>query len=142
MNGNAELLNFVYQNSQMGVETIEQLLDIVKDKEFKEHLQEQYEGYLMFHRDAKELLNDSGHDEKGLSAFEKIRTYLMINIQTMMDQSTSHIAQMMITGSTMGVTEAIQKEHDYKDADKKILDLMEDLQVFEEKNIKKLKKFL
>ena len=26
MNGNAELLNFVYQNSQMGVETIEQLL--------------------------------------------------------------------------------------------------------------------
>lgn len=96
----------------------------------------------MFHRDAKELLNDSGHDEKGLSAFEKIRTYLMINIQTMMDQSTSHIAQMMITGSTMGVTEAIQKEHDYKDADKKILDLMEDLQGFEEKNIKKLKKFL
>ena len=142
MNGNAELLNFVYQNSQMGVETIEQLLDIVKDKEFKEHLHEQYEVYLMFHRDAKELLNDSGHDEKGLSAFEKIRTYLMINIQTMMDQSTSHIAQMMITGSTMGVTEAIQKEHDYKDADKKILDLMEDLQGFEEKNIKKLKKFL
>ena len=49
---------------------------------------------------------------------------------------------MMITGSTMGVTEAIQKEHDYKNADKKILDLMEDLQEFEEKNIKKLKKFL
>ena len=25
MNGNAELLNFIYQNSQMGVETMEQL---------------------------------------------------------------------------------------------------------------------
>lgn len=142
MNGNAELLNFVYQNSQMGVETIEQLMEIVKEQEFKKHLQEQYEGYVKFHKDAREMLNESGHDEKGLSTFEKIRTYLMINFQTLTDQSTSHIAQMMITGSTMGITEAIQKENEYKDAEKKILKLMKDLKKFEEENIEKLKMFL
>lgn len=35
MNGNAELLNFVYQNSQMGVHTLEQLIRIVEDDDFK-----------------------------------------------------------------------------------------------------------
>jgi len=41
MNGNAELLNFVYQNSQMGVDTIKQLIGIAEDNEFKKHLEAQ-----------------------------------------------------------------------------------------------------
>ena len=56
MNGNAELLNFIYQNSQMGVETMEQLGGITKDCEFRSFLEKQQEGYLLFHRKAKELL--------------------------------------------------------------------------------------
>ena len=38
MNKNAELLNFVYQNSQMGVHTLEQLIDIAENDNFKQHL--------------------------------------------------------------------------------------------------------
>ena len=142
MDGNAELLNFVYQNSQMGVDTLDQLSTIVKDQEFKDYLKKQYEGYLDFHKEAREKVLESGHDEKGLSAFEKIKTYLMVNMQTLTDQSTSHIAQMLITGSSMGVTDAIKKEKEYKDARKDILALMEKLRKFEEKNIEKLKEFL
>ncbi len=44
MNGNAELLNFIYQNSQMGVETMEQLGGITKDCEFRSFLEKQQEG--------------------------------------------------------------------------------------------------
>ena len=36
MNDNVKLLNFIYQNSQMGVETIEQLEKIVEDKTLKD----------------------------------------------------------------------------------------------------------
>lgn len=32
MNANAEMLNFIYQNSQMGVRTIDQLLEIAEDE--------------------------------------------------------------------------------------------------------------
>ena len=39
MNGNAELLNFIYQNSQMGVETMEQLGGLTKDCEFRSFLE-------------------------------------------------------------------------------------------------------
>ena len=143
MSGDAELLNFIYQNSQMGVDTIRQLIGVVEDKDLKEHLKTQFQGYEEFHQAAKELLNEHGYDEKGLGTFEKIRTYLMVNLQTMADASTSHIAKMLIQGSSMGITEAVKKLHQYEnDVEKDIKKLMERLQEFEEENVEKLKEFL
>ena len=40
MNANAEFLNYVYQNSQMGVDTLEQLLDITEDEKLQAYLTE------------------------------------------------------------------------------------------------------
>ena len=89
------------------------------------------------------MLNENGYDEKGLNAFEKIRTYLMVNLQTMGDNSVSHIAEMLIQGSSMGITDAVKKIHEYEgQAEKDILKLMKELQVFEEKNVEKLKEYL
>ena len=142
MNDNVKLLDFIYQNSQMGVETIDQLEKIVEDKEFKSYLKEKYEGYLKIHKDAKDKLNDHGYDEKGISAFEKIRTYLTINIQTLTDKSTSHIAEMMMIGSTMGIVNAIRNLADYSHAQDDIIKLMETLKEFEEKSYNDLQEFI
>ena len=142
MNDNVKLLNFIYQNSQMGVETIDQLEKIVEDKEFKSYLKEKYEGYLKIHKDAKEKLNDHGYDEKGISTFEKIRTYLTINIQTLTDKSISHIAEMMMIGSTMGIVNAIRNLSDYSHAQDDILKLMKTLKEFEEKSYNDLQEFI
>jgi len=142
MNGNVELLNYIYQNSQMGTDTIEQLLNKVEDTEFKNQLQSQYDEYKEIHETARNLLNKSGYDEKGIGAFEKMKTYLMINMQTLTDNSTSHIAEMMIIGSNMGIIDAIKNTKKYKDAEPEILSLMENLKAFEENNVSMLKKFL
>lgn len=143
MNANAELLNFVYQNSQMGVDTLQQLIEISEDMDFKAYLEEQLSGYEGFHKRARQMLNQNGFDEDGLNAFEKIRTYLMINWQTMHNKSASKIAEMLIVGSTMGIIDSVKKIHRYQnDAEKDILKLMEELQDFENKNIEKLKGYL
>ena len=142
MNDNVKLLNFIYQNSQMGVETIEQLEKIVEDKDFKRYLKEKYEGYCKIHKDAKEKLNSHGYDEKGISSFEKLRTYLMINMQTLTDKSTTHIAEMMMIGSTMGIVSAIRNLNDYSNADNDIIKLMETLKAFEEKSYHDLQVFI
>ncbi|MCI5648291.1 MAG: hypothetical protein ACI4EG_07475 [Fusicatenibacter sp.] len=142
MNENAVLLNFIYQNSQMGVNTIRQLMEIVKDEKMREHLKIQLQGYEEFHMTAEKMLHEKGHDEKGISAMEKLRTYLAIQVQTMTDQSVSHIAEMMIRGSSMGVIDAIKKRKECNQAEKEIKDMMEQLQKFEEHNIEKLKSFL
>lgn len=142
MNGNAELLNFIYQNSQMGVETIEQLIGIVKDDEFKTHLEAQFNEYREINFAAKSMLNKNGYDEKGITTLEKIRTYFMINIQTLADKTSTHIAEMLIIGSNMGVINAVKNIRKYKEAEPDIVGLMEILQKFEEENIQQLKKFL
>lgn len=142
MNENTELLNFIYQNAQMGVETINQLLDIVKDQDFARYLKEKREGYDKMLEDARIKLNEHGYDEEGITTFEKIKTYFMINMQTLSDDSTSHIAEMMMIGSTMGVINTIRSLHKYENAEKNLLMMMKTLQDFEEKSYNDLKIFI
>lgn len=142
-NYNARLLNFIYQNSQMGVDTITELMDITKDDTFKNHLHAQLKEYRKIHDRAAQMLEANGFNEEGLSAFEKIRTYLMINFQTLTDDSVSHIAEMLIIGSTMGVIDAIRNVRIYKDkAEPDILQMMEYLRNFEENNVERFKAYL
>lgn len=142
MNENTELLNFIYQNAQMGVETINQLLDIVKDQDFARYLKEKREGYDKMLEDARIKLNEHGYDEEGITTFEKIKTYFMINMQTLSDDSTSHIAEMVMIGSTMGVINTIRSLHKYENAEKNLLMMMKTLQDFEEKSYNDLKIFI
>ena len=142
-NHNAELLNFIYQNSQMGVDTITQLMDITTDEAFKERLHAQLKEYRAIHDKAAQMLEANGFNEEGLSAFEKIRTYLMINFQTLSDDSVSHISEMLMVGSNMGVIDAIKNIRKYKDtAEPDILNLMEHLKKFEEDNVERFKRYL
>lgn len=143
MNGNAEMLNYVYQNSQMGTETIKQLLGIVENEKFSKCLELQLAEYQEINMKAKKMLNENGYDEKGIDEMEKLSAYLMINMKTLMDKSASHIADMMIKGSNMGIVEATKKIHQYEnDAEKSILLLMKKLLKTEEKNAEELKAYL
>ena len=142
MNGNSEMLNFIFQNSQMGVDTIKQLLDIAQDENFKKYLESHYNGYKEIHLAAKKALNENGQDEKGISKLDKMKTYLIINMQTITDKTSSHISEMLIIGSNMGIIDAIKNLKKYKHAETDIIKLMEKLLKFEEDNIKVLKEFL
>ena len=142
MNGNAELLNFIYQNSQMGVDTINQLINIIEDEELKKQLESQLNEYKEIHSAAQNALNANGYDEKGISALDKIKTYIMINIQTLTDKTSSHISEMLIIGSNMGVINAVKNLKKYQNVEPDIVGLMERLLKFEENNIQQLKEFL
>lgn len=142
MNKNAELLNFIYQNSQMGVDTIKQLMEIVEDENFKNQLKSQFNEYEEIHLAAKKSLNENGYDEKGIGALDKIKTYLMLNLQTLTDKTPSHISEMLIIGSNMGIINAVKNLKKYKDAEAEILKLMKRLLKFEEDNVQQLKEFL
>ncbi len=143
MSADAELLNFIYQNSQMGVETLNQLIPMVDKENFKKQLEAQLREYTDIHTEAKKLLNEHGYDEKGIGAMEKIMTYLMVDMKTLFDKSSSHIAEMLLQGSNMGIIDAIKKINRYEgEADKEILALMKHLLKFEENNVERLKKAL
>ena len=143
MSADAEMLNFIYQNSQMGVETLNQLIPMIDNEAFKKRIEAQLKEYELIHEEAKKLLNRHGYDEKGIGALEKIMAYLMIDMKTLMDKSSSHIAEMLIQGSNMGIIDAVKRINQYeREAEKEVTALMKRLLKFEENNVERLKEAL
>ena len=143
MSADAEMLNFIYQNSQIGVETLNQLIPMIDNEAFKKRIEAQLKEYEQIHEEAKKLLNRHGYDEKGIGALEKIMAYLMIDMKTLMDKSSSHIAEMLIQGSNMGIIDAVKRINQYeKEAEKEVTALMKRLLKFEENNVERLKEAL
>lgn len=142
MDQNTEFLNYIYQNSEMGVETIMQIIEIVDHDEFSKHLQAQLNEYQSIYDEAKQKLNESGHQEKDIGAMQKIGAYMSISMKTLTDKTPSHISEMLIQGSTMGTIDATKNIKKYPEADKDIIQLANRLLKMEESNIEQLKKFL
>ena len=143
MSADAELLNFIYQNSQMGVETLHQLLPMTDNEAFKKHLHAQLKEYTAIHEEARELLNKSGCKEKEIGKIQKVMTYLAIDMKTMVDKRASHMAEMLMLGSVRGIIDCIKRIGQYEgEAEKEIVELMKRLLKFEENNVERLKKFL
>jgi len=142
MDANTEYLNYIYQNAEMGVETIRQILEIIEDSDFSKHLQTQLKEYTEINCEAKKKLNEAGHEEKDIGNMQKVMAYMSISMKTLTDKSISHISEMMIKGSAMGIIEATKNIRIYADADKDIVALAKKLLKTEENNFERLKKYL
>ena len=142
MTQDTALLNFIYQNAEMGKETIPKLTKIVKDPEFRQVLESQLEEYQTIFNKADEKIQASHQEAKGIGSMEKISSSAMLNLSTLLDKSNSHIAEMMMQGSNMGIIEITQKLREYGDADGAVLALGQKLLKTEERNLEQLKKFL
>lgn len=143
MNADAELLDFIYQNSEMGVKTVKQLLSMTDNKPFQEHLDAELKEYSQVHEKARELLNLHGRKAKDIGALETMMAYLAIDMKTLKDKSVSHMAEMLIQGGTMGIIDCNKRIRQYEgEADKDILALMKELLKVEEDHIERLKKML
>jgi hypothetical protein len=142
MTGNVELLNYIHQNSEMGKVTIKQLIEMVGDDIFKKNLESQFNEYNKIFDSSNSNLEELNKEAKDINIFSKISTYIMINLNTLRDKSPSHISEMLIRGSTMGIVDITKKLKEYKDADNKTLLLANNLLKFEQQNVEELKKFL
>ncbi|HEY9059729.1 MAG TPA: hypothetical protein VIO64_04380 [Pseudobacteroides sp.] len=142
MDENVELLNYIHQNAEMGRDTLEQLLGISKNEEFKEILRSQLDEYKLIDNMTKEKLAAFDKEPKDIGAVTKARTYIAINVKTLTDKSPSHISEMLIQGSTMGIIDITKKMKEHKDADKEIVDLANKLLAFEQRNVDECKKYL
>jgi len=142
MNSNIEFLNYIYQNAEMGKNTIGQLIGIVADISFKQRLESQLKEYneiFDLSNDKIELLKKEAKD---IGAFSKLSTYLMINFNTLTNKTPSHIAEMIIQGSTMGIVDITKKLNEYSAVDKEISGLAQRLLKLEQQNVEEMKKCL
>lgn len=58
MNANVEMLNYIYQNAQMGQETLNHIIEIANDEHFIKMLNEQLDEYKKIFDVAEEKINN------------------------------------------------------------------------------------
>lgn len=144
MTGEAEILAKIYKNMKMGVESVSKLMPKVSDSELKAKLTEQLSGYDSFASKAKVALCQLGEEAKEETPMTKFWASMGIAMNTIIDTSSSHIAEMMIEGSTMGITDTTKLLNEYKGKGEceGAIKLAEEIIKFEQNNIEIMKKYL
>ena len=145
MNENIELLEYLYQNSNMGVKSMTKLLQELngKDNKIKKLVEEQLKEYEKFYKETKELIKKYKAEPKDTSIIAQMMADLGIKKEVKSDNSDSAIAKMIIEGATMGVVEVQGKIKNYeKSAKKDIIDLAKKYENALNKQIEELKVFL
>ena len=100
----AEVLAEVYRNAQLALQSISNLLPQVEDMPTREELIRQHEEYEQISAKTTVLAKDRGIEVKEPNPFKKAMMWGSIKMSTMTDNSPSHIAEMMIQGTVMGIT--------------------------------------
>ena len=137
-------LQEVYKGVSMGTDAVNTILGKARDKSFREELTAELDGYENFANQARDQLTALSVAAKEVSTFAKIPSAISINMSTLVDDSTSKLAELMIDGNTMGVVQMkkelsrVEQGAISDDATK----LAEDVVAFQEKNIETMKTFL
>lgn len=139
-----ELYSKLYKNLRMGADSILGLLPKVKNDGLRSDMTVQLSGYDRFSARAEQILRQNGIEPKEENLVTKFSAKVGMVMNTMADTTSSHIAQMMIEGSTMGMTDAKKQTSEYerKHASPEALRFSREVASFEEENIEKLKKYL
>lgn len=137
-------LDSLYKNVKMGADSIIDLMPKVKSEDMRAEMTSELERYEKFAKDIRDILFKLGEEPKEESFMTKAMTKMGIAMNTMMDDSTSHIADMMIQGATMGVTDTTKlvREHENTPCSEEALALARETIKYEEESIERLKKFL
>ena len=141
-NVDLDLLEKTYQNASTGITALEAVLDKTKNVDMNAALHKQLQDYRELQDKAKNHLQMNGAKVKDNSFYEKAMMKGNVKMNTLLNSSQSHIAQMVIQGSTMGVTQMTKLLHENKNADGACVELAKEFVKKEEENIEVMKKYL
>lgn len=145
MNENLELLQYIYQSSEMGVLALTNLLKELNDKEnkLKKIISDELTIYEKYFKESKKVLKKNKGKIKSNSLMTKMMSKQGIKKEVSDDNSDASIAHMLIQGLTMGVVDIETKIKNFGDkADKEITKIAVDYLKFQQDEIEKLKKYL
>ncbi len=135
------VLNETYRSCHMGSEMINMILNKVHHDKFALDLNRQACRFSKFGEQALQKLAEEREQPKSDTA-GRAMLWAGLQMNTLTDTSTEHVAELMIRGNTMAITETMKVLKAHKDAKKEYCELAEELMDFEEKCIETLKGYL
>jgi len=140
-----ELMMHVYKTAEMGVHSTSCLINSLKNRENKiKHVLEcELKEYEKFLKVSEKYLTKNEIIPEKTSLMTKMSSSMGIKMETLMDNSDSAIAEMLIEGFTMGELEMRTKREKYKKVcEKKYIKIVQDFEKFHKNEIEKLKLFV
>ena len=142
--GEAYFYGEIYKSAKMGADAVLNLLPHIKEDGLRSVVTMQLDGYEKYAARAASALAEQGVAAKEENVFARMAVKVGTAFQTMMDSGRSHVAEMMIEGSNMCITDMTKLLNHRALCDEAhgAARLARELVVFEEHNLEMLKHYL
>ena len=136
------VLDELNKGACMGKNAIHFVLDKVEDEQLKQVLNDQYNKYDNISNEICKLYPKySEKQPHETNAVNKVLTWYGVEMKTLMDDSSSKIAELLLQGTNMGIIEG-RKILNNKELDSKVHKIAQEYVDMQENAIEKLKEFL
>ena len=136
------VLDELNKGACMGMDAIHFILEKVKEDGLKKELETQYEKYKSIHDKICDLYPEySDKEPHETSALNKAMTWYGIEMKTLMDDTTSKLAELLMQGTNMGIIEG-RRLLNHKHTDEQVNDLVQEYVDMQEHAVENLKQFL
>ena len=136
------VLDELNKGACMGQDAIHFIMDKVEEKQLKKVLEKQYKKYNEITDKISKLYPEySTKKPHETNAMNKAMTWYGIEMKTMMDDTTSKLAELLMQGTNMGIIEG-RRLLNQKNTDKEVQSLVEEYVKMQEEAIEELKPFL
>ena len=116
MNETIQLLQDVVRNAQTGCDAIDQLMHKTESPAMRSELSAERSQYQSAALDGERALREAGGTPEPVGMMSRAGMWLGTELNTLIDRSDEHIAEMLIQGATMGVIEMTKSMNAYADA--------------------------
>ena len=140
----ATLLQAIYKNVKMAGDSILTLMPKIKDPKLKNDLTVQLSVYEAYASRAAKLLAEEGAKPEEEGTVTKLASKWGSMMNTMIDSTSTHIAEMLIEGATMGVNDMLRqlREAENTSVSESALRLARDVCKYEEDLVKDMRSYL
>ena len=139
---NTQVLNELHKGAKMGMDSISFVAEKVGDDYFKDNLSYQYQEYSNTLDKINTIYQKYGDIPNDNHMMDQTMAWFGVQTNTITDKSNSHLADMLIQGTTMGITNGRKLLNQNPTVDPEIKTVLQDFIKMQENNVEKLKTFL
>ena len=136
------VLNSIYRNAETAQTAIFDLIPKVEHAGFLSDIRTQQAEYSAISAEAVSQLSAMGKGPEPVNRAKKLGMKMGVEMNTMLQNDVSHLAQLMIKGSNMGIINMTKVLNDYPNPKPEVKGLADRLIQAEHQNLERLKVYL
>lgn len=139
---NEKYLTLIYQNIQIAIQSIENMYSKFRSSKLKQLMKKQQGSYLDYKNKCQDIAKEKNITLKDTNFFMKLMLSSSINVNTLFNKSSSHIAELFLLGTVRGTIKLYKHSKEGKDVDEDIIKLSNDVLAFEEQSYNEIREYL